>query len=113
MADCTAPPAPPSRLPTLEARKVEVLVIFGRVSISIRLQFQVVRRGGRTVGVSVLLAPHPGELARSCLPGAKEDGLITSTIRFPLFCAFLDQKFLAVGFLVLSLVLDRVTKGFV
>lgn len=62
MADCTAPP---SRLPTLEARKVEV-----------------VRRGGRTVGVSVLLAPHPGELARSCLPGAKEDGLITSTIRF-------------------------------
>ena len=31
LADCTAPPAPPSRLPTLEARKVEVLVIFGRI----------------------------------------------------------------------------------
>ena len=67
-------------------------------SISFHFQFQVVRRGGRTVGVSVLLAPHPGELARSCLPGAKEDGLITSTIRFPLFCAFSDQNFLAAGF---------------
>ena len=34
------------------------------------------------MGVSVLLAPQPGELARSCLPGAKEDGLLTSTIRW-------------------------------
>ena len=34
------------------------------------------------MGVSVLLAPQPGELARSCLPGAKEDGLLTSIIRW-------------------------------
>ena len=38
LADCTAPPAPPSRLPTLEARRVDV-----------------VRSGGRTVGASVAI----------------------------------------------------------
>ena len=64
LADCVAPPAPPSRLPALEARSV-----------------QVVRAGGRTVGVAVLLTPHPGEVARSW-PSAREDGSITSTIRF-------------------------------
>ena len=39
LADCTAPPAPPSRLPTLEARRVDV-----------------VRSGGRTVGASVAIS---------------------------------------------------------
>ena len=82
LADCTAPPTPPSRLPTLEARRVEV-----------------VRRGGRTVGVSVLLAPHPGELARSCLPGAKEDGLVTSTIRSGIlnFCFIIMENIGNIG----------------
>ena len=38
LADCAAPPAPPSRLPTLEARRVDV-----------------VRSGGRTVGANVAI----------------------------------------------------------
>ena len=64
LPDCLSPPAPPSRLPTLEARRVEVI-----------------RSGGRTVGVSVELAPNTGDLGRGW-PGAKEEGVITNTIRY-------------------------------
>jgi len=67
LAECNAPPPPPSRLPSLAAISVEVL-----------------RAGARTLGLLITLDPILGELGRTWpVPRQGEEGqLISKTIRF-------------------------------
>jgi len=66
LSDCVAPPSPPSRLPSLTARKMEVI-----------------RSGSRTIGLLVILDPCPGEMGRSWpAHRGSEDRELINTIRF-------------------------------
>jgi len=62
LADCTTPSAPPSRLPALHCRTVEVL-----------------RVGNRTTGLCLVLAAAPGEVGRA---RARAEDEIKKVVRF-------------------------------
>lgn len=65
LVDCTAPAPPPSRIPTIQCRSVDVL-----------------RAGSRTTGLALTLVSTPGEVMRGTFSPECGDGGIRRIVRF-------------------------------